>query len=216
MRHILILLIAIPLLSLSTLGQSFTKDMKAINYAYLDLNKTMVLNTSVSGEGNTTTKMRISVAMKSIDDYYMEGENTEILVQNNLKIAINHNLKVVMISANKLDSKEDLPIKLFDALPEFYTSIKHSKGAGFEKYTLVPKAGNSKSIEMTFSRNSMLLSQVKVTRYDPRTQKSHVITNSYTYSSLEVTSIPKVAKFYNESTKKLQGTYSTYELINNL
>ena len=198
------------------LSQSFTKDIAAINYSYLKLNKKMSLTSTMVKSNGEKSANTIEVAMKGIDNYFMKGSNSEILVKDGIKISVNHDLKVIMVDSNKTDSKEDLPIQLFDYLPKFYEDITFSKTAGLDKYTLKPKIGPSRLIELQFNRKDMLLYKLNVNLFDFKTQQEYTLENNYFYSGLIAGDIPSVKFYFNVALNTVNPNFSTYSLINQL
>ena len=197
-------------------GQDFSKDIAELNYSYLKLNRKMTVNSSIVKFDGTTSSTSMVTYMRGIDDFYMIGGSSEILVQNSIKVAVNHDLKIVMIDSNKKDSKEDLPMSMFEALPQFYAQIKHRTNSQGDTYYLEPKVGNTKSIELSFSRQTMLFSKVSVTVFDNRTQQNYTATNIYSYTPINAGDIPPINKYFNVTTHKLQGKFASYKLVNYL
>jgi hypothetical protein len=87
--------------SSTVLAQSeFAQDMLNLNNAYRALNKNMTINMSATSETGKTRKQTIQLRMKDLSNYYVKSNDTEVLVQNGVRMALNKTQKLVMLDSN--------------------------------------------------------------------------------------------------------------------
>lgn len=201
----------------SVYAQNFSKDIAALNHAYYDLNKSITISSTITAETGEKRMAKTKVVMKNIDDYYMENDQSEILIQEGIKIAVSHVQKVIIIDSNYTDKKSDLPMLFYDSLVKFYSTIEHTKlSNGLEKYHLIPKIGSSEYIEIYFNRNSMLFQKVIVKSYDQNNKGYFTISNQYSYAPILTGDIPTITSYYNIDSHHLSSKWRNYELVNYL
>lgn len=202
--------------SIASIGQNFSKDIAELNYSYFDLNKKFTSLIVITGDDNEVRSIKSTSVMRGIDDYYMKGEGTEMLIQDGIKIAVDEDMKMVLIDSNAKDLKSSLPLQLFDTLASYYSTIKHSTTGNLEKYHLVPKMGNTAFIEFYFDRHTMLLHKIEARMYDSRKRGYFMMSNTYTYSEIGPSDLPKVSDFFSLTTQQLTPKFSNYQLVNYL
>jgi hypothetical protein len=211
-----IIFISVILWSLASSGQNFSDDIRQLNLTHTTLNLKVQITSNTISEKVIVDRKDLTIASRNSDDYFLSSEDTKMLVRDGLKIMINDDLKVVMIDSNQLDDFSKIPVQFFDSMPGFYSSIKHGFRDGKESYTLVPKVGPTRQVEIYFDRETMLFSDVLVKVEDPYDDETYILHNKYEYTPIGTSDIPGISEFYNTALKKLSPVYQDYELINYL
>ncbi|MBO6517287.1 MAG: hypothetical protein JJ975_12120 [Bacteroidia bacterium] len=217
MKKLGILLVGL-VVGLSAFGQNgqLAKDLAAINHAYFNLNKKMVVK-AVATHGDQQVTTNYVAYMKGIDAYYMKSEGTEMLVSSSVKVVLNKATNSVMIDSNATNSVDELPIQLFDTLTKLYSSVKVSNlGSGIKRYELVPVIDRVNKIVIEFNSNTKLLRSMRMTSTGMNNEKSSM-SISYTYEPLKPSDIPPISKFLtfdDEGIAQLTSAYKSYRLIN--
>lgn len=206
----------ILLFGLEAAGQNFSKDIRELNIAHGNVKKTVTITSRTITDGKVKETRTITINSKSIDEYYLNAEDTKMLIRDGLKIVINEELKVIMIDSNRSSDLANMPMQLFDSMPNYYSSIKHGTRDDRESYVLTPKVGPTNKIEIYFHRVDMLLTDVLVEVKEAAENISYILHNEYKYSDVSSSDIPMISDFFNSKTNQPTTQYQDYEIINYL
>jgi|GEM_PF-5648606 len=202
---------------LSVFGQNFGEDMLAITNSCLSLKSNYTITSAIRAQNGESRDQIVHVRMAGRSRFYAYDDKTELLINQDMKIMLNKEFKVLMVDSSRLrESIDQLPVELFDTFASVYSSIKFDQISPTEgQYTLVPIAGDFKKIILRFSSSNYRVTMIKMDAYDRALDQDYKMTMTYVYSTF--TSIPSTSAYVKKSANgdlALQPKWQSFELLN--